>query len=515
VWNASFRVDDTPPAVLVGAGDPIIAGTPPWVAAATPASVDAVDGGAFPVGLASVEYRVWTGTWGPWTPGPVSFPFGAVDGLVHIEAVAEDLLGNRAPVENASFLVDPLPPATTLAVGVPQSPGSTRFVTSATSISLSAADEGSAPVGLERTEYRLWRGGWSSWQAYVTSFALGVGDGLAYVEYRSVDLLGNEEGVLNETLVVDDTPPVASATPSGSVYLGASDVLYVGENVTVSVSAVDPGPWASGVNATEYAVDGGAWSPVGAPIPVAGLSHGAHQIAIRAFDRLGHEGTAGLAFFRDSQTPVSVPEVRGPPENSTLVLAATDGGSGANATFYSLDGGGWQPYTDPVPVAPGDHVVLFYSMDRVGNREAEQEHAFTVSPPAPPTPPPTSANLKPVLAAAFAAILAVFALVRSRRISSRRSLVLGLAFASAEAATGILSLVVPALAIPPVAGAGLPIDLGILLAGLLLILRVPGKAPDEGPEDEQEPEDEGPADEQEPEDEGRADDQSTEDEAGS
>jgi len=507
VWNDSFRVDDTPPAVLVDAGDPIIAGAPPWVAAATPVSVGAVDGGAFPVGLALVEYRVWRGAWGPWTPGPATFPFGAVDGLVHIEAVAEDLLGNRAPVWNDSFLVDPLPPTTTLAVGDPQYAGSVLFVTSATPIALSAVDAGSAPVGLEGTEYRVWRGGWTAWQAYALPFALGVGDGLTHVEYRSTDLLGNGEGVRNETLAVDDAPPSVSAIPAGTMYLGANDVLYVGENVTVSASAVDPGPWASGVNGMEYAVDGGAWTPAVASIPVAGLSHGAHRIAIRASDHLGHEGTAELAFFRDAEAPISVPEVRGPPEEATLLLAATDEGSGVNATFYSLDGGGWQPYGGAIPVAPGDHSVLFYSLDRAGNREAGREHVFAVSPPAPP--PPSAVNLKPVLAAAFAAILALFALVRSRRIPSRRLLVLGLAFASAEAATGILSFVVPSLAIPPVAGAGLPIDLGILLAGLLLLLRVPGKTPDEGPADEQGSEDEGP------DDEGPEDDQSTEDEAGS
>jgi len=506
-FATAFRVDDTPPAVLVDAGDPIIAGAPPWVAAATPVSVGAVDGGAFPVGLALVEYRVWRGAWGPWTPGPATFPFGAVDGLVHIEAVAEDLLGNRAPVWNDSFLVDPLPPTTTLAVGDPQYAGSVLFVTSATPIALSAVDAGSAPVGLEGTEYRVWRGGWTAWQAYALPFALGVGDGLTHVEYRSTDLLGNGEGVRNETLAVDDAPPSVSAIPAGTMYLGANDVLYVGENVTVSASAVDPGPWASGVNGMEYAVDGGAWTPAVASIPVAGLSHGAHRIAIRASDHLGHEGTAELAFFRDAEAPISVPEVRGPPEEATLLLAATDEGSGVNATFYSLDGGGWQPYGGAIPVAPGDHSVLFYSLDRAGNREAGREHVFAVSPPAPP--PPSAVNLKPVLAAAFAAILALFALVRSRRIPSRRLLVLGLAFASAEAATGILSFVVPSLAIPPVAGAGLPIDLGILLAGLLLLLRVPGKTPDEGPADEQGSEDEGP------DDEGPEDDQSTEDEAGS
>jgi hypothetical protein len=65
--------------------------------------------------------------------------------------------------------------------------------------------------------------------------------------------------------------------------------------------------------------------------------------------------------------------------NGHLTLTPTDDGNGPGQTFYSLDGGPFQPYTAPVPVAGGTHTVVFYSTDAQGNQEPNETYTFTLS----------------------------------------------------------------------------------------------------------------------------------------
>jgi hypothetical protein len=56
-----------------------------------------------------------------------------------------------------------------------------------------------------------------------------------------------------------------------------------------------------------------------------------------------------------------------------VTLAATDVTSGLASTEYSLDGGAWTPYTQPVNVAgDGTHSLKYRSTDKAGNVEADK-----------------------------------------------------------------------------------------------------------------------------------------------
>jgi hypothetical protein len=101
----------------------------------------------------------------------------------------------------------------------------------------------------------------------------------------------------------------------------------------------------------------------------------------------------------------------------------------------------------------------------------------------PPPPPPPEYNWKPVIALAFAMILLFLGLVAAFRrpigfkgILQRDRLLtfLGgvLPFVIAEAATGVVSLATGALSIPPMMGAGLVVDVAILIIGILIILAI-------------------------------------------
>ena len=65
--------------------------------------------------------------------------------------------------------------------------------------------------------------------------------------------------------------------------------------------------------------------------------------------------------------------------NVTVTLTVTDNLSGVDSTMYSLDSGAWTTYTAPFVVSTnGDHTVLFYSVDNVGNIETEKNSTFTI-----------------------------------------------------------------------------------------------------------------------------------------
>jgi hypothetical protein len=105
-----------------------------------------------------------------------------------------------------------------------------------------------------------------SQQTYSGPFKLS--DGIHTITYWSVDAAGNTETANSQTIKVDGTPPVTTASVSGS---------------TVTLSATDN---VSGVYATYYQVDGGSWQTYSAAFTVA--SGTSHTIAYSSTDNAGN-----------------------------------------------------------------------------------------------------------------------------------------------------------------------------------------------------------------------------------
>jgi hypothetical protein len=66
---------------------------------------------------------------------------------------------------------------------------------------------------------------------------------------------------------------------------------------------------------------------------------------------------------------------------STIALSAEDnaGGSGVLLIEYKLDGGEWQAFSEAIPLtASGTHEIIFSSIDRAGNREADKSATFAI-----------------------------------------------------------------------------------------------------------------------------------------
>jgi hypothetical protein len=266
VSSMALTVDDTPPATTLSIGDSkyLVGGN--FVTSSTPLTLLAVDGGVTPVGLDHTEYRVDGGNWKTYSS---SFPL-AGEGAHTLEYRSRDLLGNSEAIQSMQMVVDDIPPATAISIGEPKYLTGGNFAKSSTPLTLSAADGG---VGSNSTFYRLWGGSWSPWRDYSTSFSLAGRDGTWYVEFRSFDYLGNMEAVRNETLILDDTPPTTTISPS------------TGEFTTETVFALAVTDSGCGVNVTRYRIDGGNWTVYAGGFT---LPEGVHNISFFSNDNLNN-----------------------------------------------------------------------------------------------------------------------------------------------------------------------------------------------------------------------------------
>ncbi len=457
------------PVTTLAIGAPQAAGPPTYVTSATPFSLTAQDLGDS--GIASTMYRIDAGPWLDYgATGPFVLP---TEGEHLVEYFSTDNLGAREAPRQATARVDDTPPTTSMGIGNPQYPFGGMFVTSSTPLSLVGADGGVTPVGLASTDYRVDGG---VWIPYGAPFTLG-GDGPHLVEYRSVDRLGNGESVQGLTVIVDDAPPSTSADVGTPRYQGTE--LFVTSSTPIRLPSVDGGVVPVGLNATEYRVDGGAWIPYAAPFTLGG--EGRHTVEFRAWDLLGNlEAAQALPLVLDDTPPVTTPShgdgTYAP--GTTFGFTATDAGCGVARTEVRVDGGAWTTFAAPINFAEGSHVIHFRSIDRVNNSEADRVLTISISSEPPPPPIVRNPNWKPLVAFVFASILALVGAWSARRApwpaGSRRFLrafaFTALPFVVLEAATGLVSFLTGWLSIPPIVGVGTAVDVGILIAGGVVLV---------------------------------------------
>ena len=181
--------------------------------------------------------------------------------------------------------------------------GANGWYVSPVDVTLEATDnEGGS--GVELTQYRIDGGEWTTYAAPFT-----VSDqGEHVVEYRSRDAQGNMEPAKSVQIDVDPAAPVTTATldPAspgpGGTYDGP---------VAVTLTAEDA---ASGVELTEYAIDGGELGEYSGPFTVS--EAGAHTVTFRSTDAAGNvEGTKSVEFSIEEEggacTPLRSDEFEG------------------------------------------------------------------------------------------------------------------------------------------------------------------------------------------------------------
>ena len=259
-----------------------------------------------------------------------------------------------------NIVIDSVPPVTIASVA--GNAGLGGWYVSATTVTLSVTDENGS--GVDLTRFRIDGGPWST---YNSPFVIS-GDGAHFVNYYSVDLVGNIEVEKRTDVMIDTIGPVTTATLTGTTGAGG---WYV-TPVSVSFDAADSD---SGVGWTRYSIDGGGWQY--GNLCLFDLD-GVHLVDFESQDKAGNTGaTDSVEIKVDQEVPATDISVAGTQGDNGwytsdvgLSLSALDETSGIGWTAYRIDSGTWQLYTGFFMILDdGTHTVEFYSEDLSGNRE--------------------------------------------------------------------------------------------------------------------------------------------------
>ncbi|HJW75752.1 MAG TPA: hypothetical protein VJ787_08815 [Thermoleophilia bacterium] len=297
-------------------------------------------------GVAGTEYRIDSGAW---TDG-TSFTVGA-DGNHAVDYRSADDAGNVEPFNTVRVKVDTKPPTTT------QSGADDAWHNAPVTVTFSATDPGGS--GVAGTHYRVDGGAWIE----DTGVTIGA-NGDHAIDFYSVDQAGNQETPKTAHVKIDTTDPVTAQTGGGGDWQAGP--------VTVTFSATDTG--GSGLAATQYRLDGGAWQTA-ASVSVG--ADGDHVLDYRSRDNAGNVEVFKTVHVRVDAAPPATAQSGADDDwhNGAVAVAfsATDpGGSGLAATEYRLDGGAWQTGSGVVVEAQGDHTLAYRSTDNAGNVEPTQ-----------------------------------------------------------------------------------------------------------------------------------------------
>jgi hypothetical protein len=201
-----------------------------------------------------------------WSKGIQQF---RIDTSVAVAGLGEFYMDNLVIADPKDF-VDSIPPVTTISVDGTVVNG---WYFSDVAVTLSATDNRS---GVDRTEYRLGDSG--DWSVYTGPVTL-TQEGIMNFQYRSVDKAGNVEATKQQTVQIDKTSPVTTASIDGTLKNG-----WYSSDVTVTMSAYDN---LSGVARTEYRIgNSGDWNIYTGPVLM--TQEGTYTVQYRSTDKAGN-----------------------------------------------------------------------------------------------------------------------------------------------------------------------------------------------------------------------------------
>ncbi len=212
----------------------------------------------------------------------------------------------------------------------------------------------------------------------------GAGDAISFRDIRIMELEAEP----------DEDPPVTSHALSPANPNGNNG--WYRSSVDVTLTA-DDGEGGSGVEETEYSIDGGAFQAYGGPFTIS--ADGEHTVEYRSTDVAGNvEATKSVEVSVDRTDPTTTasldPPTPGPGGVYEVPVEVTlDGDDGAQGSgidriqYRRGTSGPFQAYQGALTVsAPGEHTIQFRSIDAAGNFEAPGEVSFTIEEEPPPEP---------------------------------------------------------------------------------------------------------------------------------
>ncbi|HEY65194.1 MAG TPA: fibronectin type III domain-containing protein [Caldilineae bacterium] len=295
----AFWYDGTPPVSQVTFQGTM--GASGWYTTPVQARLAATDGDpASSSGVERVYHRLDAGAWQ--TSDEVTI---AEDGVHILEVYARDVAGNVEPTRTFTIAIDTQPPSTMYTLTGVLAP-SGWYTSVDTILDFHVSDATSGPAGVR---YQMDDGPWQAGDHIVFTQ-----DGRHIVRFRGQDVAGNLEPIRTLTVSVDAHPPTTAYTLEGE----RGDDDWFTSPITVSLVPTDTG---SGVAATYYRIDAGAWLS-GTRFTVAG--DGERQIAFYSVDAAGNVEVSYPVDLRiDTQPPAPPLAVRVTPSQWSSTNAFT------------------------------------------------------------------------------------------------------------------------------------------------------------------------------------------------
>jgi hypothetical protein len=325
-------------------------------------------------GVATTSYTVDSGS-----PTTYSTPFTiSTEGDHIITYLSVDHTTNTETTHSVHVMIDQTDPATT-ASAINDDSSSYAFDTwtrQAVAVTLDPSDAGGSSV--DNTYYTLDAGDQTP---YTGPFTLSI-DGDHIVTFWSVDHATNTETVQTVHVQIDKTAPTTNASATNADTSAYSFGNWTNQAVEVTLTPSDAS--GSGVATTSYTVDSGSSTPYTEPFSIS--TEGDHVVTYSSTDNATNsETTQTVHVMIDLTDPTTTAGAANADSSSytfgTLTNQAVEvtldpsdgGGSGLNATSYTIDGVGPTPYSGPFTInTDGDHVITFWSVDHASNVETVQ-----------------------------------------------------------------------------------------------------------------------------------------------
>jgi hypothetical protein len=351
--SVDLKIDKTPPTssiLLFGTS-----GLEGWFVSDVTAFPGAND---YDSGVARITYSFDGSTWIDFT--------GSLDiteeGIHTLQYNASDLAGNSEEPNSLIIKIDKTSPETVMNTEGLQ--GLEDWFNSTVNISFISTDLHS---GISQIYYRI-NGG--EWNEYITDYVTLESEGQHSIEYYSIDVAGNEEDTISDSVKIDLTPPETTLIISGIEGLNGWFV----SSVTLQLSSIDT---QSGVSKIYYSFNGIYWG-VYAGKPVGHKLMAPFTFYYYAVDKAGNtEETKIETILVDNHPPETNVTLDGElssegfyTSNVEVTMDSADDYSGVASTFYSLDEITWDEYLEPFWIEDeGNTTIWFYSNDTASNTE--------------------------------------------------------------------------------------------------------------------------------------------------
>jgi len=284
---------------------------------------------------------------------------------------AYDYVGNAENSISKDFTIDLSNPSSNHSIEGISYKG--NILAPSTKFSLSSNDNLS---GVNNTRYNF---DGSGNRVYYSNISLSsLGDGEHTLNYYSTDNVKNAESAKSFSFYLDKIAPEPTHSVNGDQYQG--NYLYVSPRTNMSLASSDNH---AGVKNIEYRIDNDNYGTYSAAFKVPDVS-GVHTIRYRSTDNVENRSSSeSRPVYMDNTAPSTGINYGSPQffdrdtlfinEDTKISLRKSDAHSGLLKTEYKVDGGTLKNYEVFTIPSEGNHVVAFFSTDRVNNKEAQKE----------------------------------------------------------------------------------------------------------------------------------------------